>query len=100
MRILIAPHIFLTTGREATEKHKDHPTSNPGVSGFTYHHGFIYSNYIFNKLFLISNNESVAGYIVVIDANNTQYAVLFNAADNFLKSETILLILPENNEGP
>lgn len=49
----------------------------------------IYPNYVFNKAFSISNNNSLAGYLVVIDANNTRYAVLFNASGNFVNAKTI-----------
>jgi hypothetical protein len=48
-----------------------------------------YPNYVFNKAFSISNNGSIVGYVVVIDANNTKYAVLFDASGNFVKAKTI-----------
>jgi hypothetical protein len=31
----------------------------------------------------------VKGFVVVIDANNTKYAVEFDAAGNFVKAKTI-----------
>jgi hypothetical protein len=48
-----------------------------------------YPNYVFDKAFSISNNGAIAAFVVVIDANNTRYAVLFDASGNFVKAKTI-----------
>ena len=48
-----------------------------------------YPNYVFNKAFSITTNGAVLGYCVVIEANNTKYAIQFDAAGNFVKSKTI-----------
>jgi hypothetical protein len=48
-----------------------------------------YPNYVFEKAFSISQNGTVKGYVVVIDANNTKYAVEFDAAGNFVSAKTI-----------
>ena len=48
-----------------------------------------YPNYVFEKAFSVSQNGSLQGFVVVIDANNTKYAVAFDATGNFLKAKTI-----------
>ncbi|MDB5222576.1 MAG: hypothetical protein JWN83_1243 [Chitinophagaceae bacterium] len=48
-----------------------------------------YPNYVFNKAFSITVNGVVQGYCVVIEANNTKYAVQFNAAGIFVKAKPI-----------
>ena len=48
-----------------------------------------YPNYVFKKAFSITVNGIVQGYVVVIDANNTKYALEFDAAGNFVKARTI-----------
>jgi hypothetical protein len=48
-----------------------------------------YPNYVFEKAFSFSENGSVKGYVVIIDANNTKYAVEFDAAGNFVRAKTI-----------
>lgn len=48
-----------------------------------------YPNYVFEKAFSVSENGAVVGYVVVIDANNTKYAVAFDAIGNFVKAKTI-----------
>lgn len=48
-----------------------------------------YPNYVFNKAFSITLNGAVQGYCVVIEANNTKYAVQFNAAGIFVKAKPI-----------
>jgi hypothetical protein len=48
-----------------------------------------YPNYVFEKAFAVSQNGSVKGYVVIIDANNTKYAVAFDASGNFLAAKTI-----------
>ena len=48
-----------------------------------------YPNYVFNKAFSIIVNTVVQGYCVVIEANNTKYAVQFDAAGNFVKVKPI-----------
>lgn len=48
-----------------------------------------YPNYVFEKAFSVSENGTVKGYVVIIDANNTKYAVEFDASGNFVRSKTI-----------
>lgn len=48
-----------------------------------------YPNYVFKKAFVVSANGAAQGYIVFIDANNTKYAVAFDASGNFLQAKTI-----------
>lgn len=48
-----------------------------------------YPNYVFKKAFSFSQNGAVKGYVVLIDANNTKYAVEFDAAGKFVKAKTI-----------
>jgi hypothetical protein len=48
-----------------------------------------YPNYVFEKAFSFSEGGTVRGYVVIIDANNTKYAVEFDAAGNFLRAKTI-----------
>jgi hypothetical protein len=48
-----------------------------------------YPNYVFEKAFSVTANSSLQGYIVVIDANNTKYAVLFDASGNYISTRII-----------
>ena len=48
-----------------------------------------YPNYVFNKAFSITVNGVVQGYCVVIEANNTKYAIQFDVTGNFVKVKTI-----------
>lgn len=48
-----------------------------------------YPNYVFEKAFSIAQNGTLKGYVVVIDANNTKYAVEFDASGNFVRAKTI-----------
>ena len=48
-----------------------------------------YPNYVFEKAFSFSENGTVKGYVVIIDANNTKYAVEFDASGNFARAKTI-----------
>jgi hypothetical protein len=48
-----------------------------------------YPNYVFKKAFSVSNNGAVRGYVVVIDANNTKYAIEFDASGNFARLKPI-----------
>lgn len=48
-----------------------------------------YPNYVFEKAFSLSVNNIVQGYAVIINANNTRYAVLFDASGNFVAVKTI-----------
>ncbi len=48
-----------------------------------------YPNYVFNKAFSITVNGIVQGYCVVIEANNTKYAIQFDAAGNFVRVKPI-----------
>ncbi len=47
-----------------------------------------YPNYVFSKAFSYGSN-SVIGYVVIIEANSTRYAVKFDASGNFLAAKTI-----------
>lgn len=48
-----------------------------------------YPNYVFEKAFSFSQNGTVKGYVVVIDANNTKYAIQFDASGNYIRVKTI-----------
>ena len=48
-----------------------------------------YSNYVFEKAFSITQSGTIKGYVVFIDANNTKYAVEFDASGNFIKAKTV-----------
>jgi hypothetical protein len=48
-----------------------------------------YPNYVFKHAFKIGNNGTVQGYVVLIDANATKYAVEFDASGNFVKAVTV-----------
>lgn len=48
-----------------------------------------YSNYVFKKAFVFKNGTTVLGYVVFINANNTRYAVEFDASGNFVKAKAI-----------
>lgn len=48
-----------------------------------------YPNYVFKQAFAVRQNGVSAGYVVVIDANNTKYAVAFDVQGNLLKAVTI-----------
>jgi hypothetical protein len=50
-----------------------------------------YPNYVFDKAYAHSDKSAVLkGYLVIIDANLTKYAVLFDASGNFVKVKTII----------
>ena len=49
-----------------------------------------YPDYVFEKAFAVYNNSNVLqGYAVVLNANNTKYAVLFDSSGNFVSVKTI-----------
>lgn len=48
-----------------------------------------YSGYVFKHAFKIMQNGTLQGYAVLIDANNTKYAVEFDAAGNFKTAKTV-----------
>lgn len=48
-----------------------------------------YPNYIFKKAFLDKDRETTKGYLVLIDANLTKYAVVFSATGEFLKVKCV-----------
>lgn len=48
-----------------------------------------YPDYVFDKAFVVTENSTVQGYVVVIDANNTRYATAFDAAGGFIAAKTI-----------
>ena len=51
--------------------------------------GSAYPNYVFKKAFSSMQNGALAGYTVLIDANNTKYAVQFDASGNFIRASTV-----------
>lgn len=48
-----------------------------------------YPNYIFEKAFAVYTLNVLQGYVVVINANNTKYAVRFDASGSFVAVKTI-----------
>lgn len=48
-----------------------------------------YPNYVFKKAFEIKANDTLKGYLVLIDANLTKYAVSFDASGQFASVVTI-----------
>ena len=48
-----------------------------------------YPNYVFKQAFSFSQNGNALGYVVVIDANGTKYAVQFDASGNFTGAITV-----------
>ena len=48
-----------------------------------------YPNYVFEKAFSFSQNGALKGYVIIIDANNTKYAIVFDASGNFIRVKPI-----------
>lgn len=48
-----------------------------------------YPNYVFKKAFELKTNNAIKGYLVLIDANLTKYAIHFDANGQFVKAVTI-----------
>jgi hypothetical protein len=48
-----------------------------------------YPNYVFEKAFAAYVSNSLQGYMVLINANNTKYAVKFDASGNFVSVKTV-----------
>ena len=48
-----------------------------------------YPDYVFEKAFSLSGNGVVQDYLVVIDANNTKYGLVFDSSGNLLSVHTI-----------
>ena len=48
-----------------------------------------YPNYVFKKAFELKVNGALKGYLVLIDANLTKYAIHFDASGQFIKAVTI-----------
>lgn len=48
-----------------------------------------YPNYVFEKAFAGYRNGTLQGYVVIINANNTKYALKFDAAGNFVAVRVI-----------
>lgn len=48
-----------------------------------------YPGYVLERALAIRPNNAVLGYVVVIDANATKYAIQFDASGNFVRSVTI-----------
>jgi hypothetical protein len=48
-----------------------------------------YPNYVFKNAFVVTANGASSGYVVFIDANNTKYAIEFDASGNYLRTRTI-----------
>ncbi len=47
-----------------------------------------YPGYVFSRAFSISGT-TMQGYVVIIEANSTRYALQFDAAGNFVRAKTI-----------
>lgn len=48
-----------------------------------------FPNYVFNKADVAKSNGTVLGYLVLINANNTRYAIAFDATGKFLVKKVI-----------
>lgn len=48
-----------------------------------------YPDYVFEKAYSLMVNSTLKGYVVVIDADNTKYALAFDASGNLLATRTI-----------
>lgn len=48
-----------------------------------------FPNYVFNKADLLKSNGTTLGYLVLINANNTRYAVAFDANGNFVAKKVL-----------
>ena len=48
-----------------------------------------YPNYVFKKAFSTKDSGSIKGYLVIIDANLTKYAVLFDTNGTFISAKII-----------
>lgn len=48
-----------------------------------------YPNYVFKKAFEMKENNVLKGYLVLIDANLTKYAINFDASGQFIKAVSI-----------
>lgn len=48
-----------------------------------------YPNYVFKKAFLASEKEMMKGYLVIIDANLTKYAILFDSNGVFVSAKSV-----------
>lgn len=48
-----------------------------------------YPNYVFNKADKLTVNGTIKGYLVLINANNTRYAVAFDADGKFIAAKVI-----------
>jgi hypothetical protein len=48
-----------------------------------------YPNYVFDKAFAAYKDSVLQGYVVILNANNTKYAVRFDVSGNFVLAKTI-----------
>ncbi len=48
-----------------------------------------YPAYVFDKAFSISNSSGTLGYVVLINANSTKYAVAFDESGTFVKASAV-----------
>jgi hypothetical protein len=48
-----------------------------------------YPGYVLDKAFALAHNGNINGYLIIIDANNLKYAVLFDGSGNFLQAKVI-----------
>lgn len=48
-----------------------------------------YPSYVFDKAFVSKSNSTIQGYVVLLDANGTKYAIRFDASGNFVKNLAI-----------
>lgn len=75
-------------GRVSIEPHQQHFASvaeSDLPSAITTYLTTSYPGYVFEQAFSYSDDGSVQGYVVGINANNTKYAVLFDASGTFIK---------------
>ena len=51
--------------------------------------GSSYPNYTLKKAYALSLGDVIKAYIVIIDANNTRYAIEFDASGAFVRVKTL-----------
>jgi len=93
---LIYANLFSSAGTfisrsELPSRHGEHTAVTEAAlpAAITYYLDTTYPNYVFEKAFSESVNGTLKGFVVVIDANNTKYAIGFDAAGNFMASKAI-----------
>jgi hypothetical protein len=51
--------------------------------------GITYPNYVFDKAFSVTVGGTLKGYVVILDASITRFAIAFDASGNFVQAKTI-----------